>query len=36
MYCKPNNTTTVSNIGNRTNNIVSEKELIEKRKTNKI
>ncbi len=33
LYCKPNNTTTVSNIGNRTNNIVSEKELRENRKT---
>lgn len=33
-YCKErNNTTTVSNIGNRTNNIVSEKELRENRKT---
>ena len=32
LYCKPNNTT-VSNIGNRTNNIVSEKELRENRKT---
>ena len=33
LYCKPNNTTTVSNLGNRTNNIVSEKELRENRKT---
>lgn len=33
LYCKPNNTTNISNLGNRTNNIVSEKELRENRKT---
>lgn len=33
LHCKPNNTTTVSNIGNRTNKIVSEEELRENRKT---
>ena len=33
LYCKLNNTTTVPNLGNRTNNIVSEKELRENRKT---
>lgn len=33
LYCKPDNITTISNLGNRTNNIVSEKELRENRKT---
>ena len=33
ISAKPNNTTNISNLGNRTNNIVSEKELRENRKT---
>lgn len=33
LYCKPSNTTAISNIGNRTNKIVSEEELRENRKT---
>lgn len=33
LYCKPNNTTNISNLCDLSNTTVSEEELIEKRKT---
>lgn len=33
LYCKSNNTTTVSNLGNLSNTTVSEEKLRENRKT---
>lgn len=35
LYCKPNNTTTISNLDDISNNVTSEKELRENRKTEK-
>ena len=33
LYCCPNNTNTISNLGDRSNTTVSEEELRENRKT---